>query len=62
VGTSPAFVLATLERGRIAEQLGETEKARESYRFVMAIWRRADVELEPFVSEAREALARLSGD
>ena len=62
VGTSPAFVLATLERGRLAEQLGETERARESYRFVMAIWRRADAELEPYVSEARAALERLSGD
>ena len=57
-----AFVLATLERGRLAEQLGESEKAIESYRFVMAAWRRADVELEPYVSEAREGLARLSGD
>jgi tetratricopeptide (TPR) repeat protein len=62
VGAGPAFVLAMLERGRIAEQLGETEKALESYRFVMVIWRRADVELEPFVSEAREGVRRLSGD
>ena len=62
MGSNAGFVLATLERGRLAEQLGEKEKAMESYRFVVAIWRRADVELEPFVSEAREALARLSGD
>ena len=58
-GNSPSFVLATLERGRIAERLGEREKAIESYQFIMAVWRRADPELQPFVTEAREALARL---
>jgi serine/threonine-protein kinase len=59
-GASPRFVLATLERGRVAERLGEREKAMESYRFVTAAWRRPDPELQPYVSEAREALARLS--
>jgi tetratricopeptide (TPR) repeat protein len=62
VGAGPAFVLAMLERGRLAEQLSESEKAIESYRFVMAAWRRADAELQPFVSEAREGVRRLSGD
>ncbi len=56
----PWFVLATLERGRVAERLGEREKAIESYRFVTEAWRRADPELQPYVSEAREALARLA--
>lgn len=55
----PWFVLATLERGRVAERLGEREKAIESYRLVTEAWRRADPELQPYVSEAREALARL---
>ncbi|MDF3053290.1 MAG: protein kinase, partial [Geminicoccaceae bacterium] len=59
-GASPWFVLATLERGRMAERLGEREKAIESYRLVMEAWRRADPELQPYVSEAREALARLA--
>jgi tetratricopeptide (TPR) repeat protein len=59
-GGTPSFVLATLELGRIAERLGEREKAIESYRFVTEAWRRPDPELQPYVSEAREALARLA--
>ncbi len=62
ISSRTGFVLATLERGRLAEQLGETEKAVESYRVVTAAWRRADPELQPFVTEAREGLAKLSGD
>ena len=58
-GYTPSFVLATLELGRIAERLGDTRKAAECYGFVMAIWRRADPELQPYVAEAREGLARL---
>ncbi len=60
-GNTPFFVLATLERGRIAERLGEREKAMESYGFVTDVWRRADPELQPYVTEAREALERLAG-
>jgi eukaryotic-like serine/threonine-protein kinase len=59
-GSTPSFVLATVELGRIAERLGDTRKAAECYGFVLAAWRRADPELLPFVSEAREGLARLS--
>ena len=58
-GAGPWFVLATLERGRVAERLGEREKAIESYRFVTEAWRRPDPELQPYVSRgaggAREA-------
>jgi hypothetical protein len=46
------------QHGRVAERLGERENAIESYRFVREAWRRADPELQPYVSEAREALAR----
>ena len=56
---SPIFVLATLELGRIAERLGDRQKAAESYGFVTAAWQRADRELMPYVAEAREGLARL---
>ena len=58
IGT-PSFVLATLELGRIAERLGDRQKAAECYGFVLAAWRRADPELLPYVAEAREGLARL---
>jgi len=59
-GPGPWFVLATLELGRVAERLGRREKAIESYRFVTEAWRRPDPELQPYVSEAREALTRLA--
>jgi serine/threonine-protein kinase len=58
-GYTPSFVLATLELGRIAEQLGDTRKAAECYGFVVAAWHRPDPELLPYVAEAREGLARL---
>jgi len=57
-GSTPSFVLATLELGRIAERLGDRRKAAECYGFVMAAWHRPDRELLPFVAEARDGLAR----
>ena len=59
-GGGPLFVLGRLEQGRIAESLGERQKAIDSYQFVVDVWRRADPELQPFVVEARNALARLT--
>ena len=59
-GGGPLFVLGVLEQGRIAEGLGERSKATESYQFVADVWRRADPQLQPFVVEARNALARLT--
>jgi hypothetical protein len=61
-GRTPSFVLGTLELGRIAERLGDTTKAAECYAFVTAAWHRADQELLPYVTEAREGLARLGGE
>jgi hypothetical protein len=58
-GSGPMFVLATLELGRIAERLGDRDRAAKYYGFVVAIWRRPDPELLPYVAEAREGLARL---
>jgi hypothetical protein len=46
--------------GRIAENLGDQEKAKQTYRFVSDVWRRADPELQPYVDEARSGLSRLS--
>ena len=56
---SPVAVLATLERGRVAERLGEHDRAVASYRLVTEVWRHADPELQPYVKVARTALARL---
>jgi tetratricopeptide (TPR) repeat protein len=58
-GEGPLFVLGVLEQGRIAEGLGERQKALDAYQFIIDVWRRADPELQPFVVEARNALARL---
>jgi hypothetical protein len=62
LGWGPFFVLAVLERGRIAEGLGDRQKATDSYQFVLDVWRRADPQLQPFVVEARNALTRLRSE
>ena len=56
----PFFVLGRLEQGRIAEALGERQKAKDSYQFVVDVWRHADSELESYVREARAGLERLA--
>jgi eukaryotic-like serine/threonine-protein kinase len=61
-GEPPLFVLGTLERARIAESLGERQKAMDSYQFVVDVWRHADPQLQPYVGEARAGIARLSGE
>ena len=55
-------VMATLERGRIAERLGDRTTAVRMYRFVVDVWSNPDPELHVPVSEARAALARLTGE
>ena len=62
IGGDVLFVLGVLERGHIAEDLGERQKARDSYQFVVDVWRHADAELEPYVREARSGLELLSGE
>ncbi len=54
--------LAVLERARLAEGLGDREKAIKSYQFVANVWRHADPQLQPYVMEARSGLARLTGE
>jgi hypothetical protein len=61
--SNPAFeAIATLERGQIAERLGERGMAVECYQRVVDLWRRADPELQSYVSQARDGLARLTGE
>ncbi len=55
-------VLFKLEAGRIYERLGQREQAIAKYRFVVAAWRNADPELQPYVDEAKTALRRLSAE
>jgi hypothetical protein len=53
-------VLWALERGRVAERLGDPATARRSYALVVEAWRDADADLAPVVDEARAALKRLT--
>jgi hypothetical protein len=59
-GEGVFFVLGVLEQGRIAESLGERQKAIDSYQFVVDVWRHADPELEPYIRDARAGLERLA--
>jgi serine/threonine-protein kinase len=63
-GLSPAAseILWVLLRGRAAERIGELERAARSYAWVAGMWRNADAELQPYVTEAREGLARLTAE
>ncbi|MEP6688623.1 MAG: hypothetical protein ABJC36_09760, partial [Gemmatimonadales bacterium] len=56
----PTEVLWSLLRGRVAERLGERERALRAYGWVAGMWRNADPGLQPYTAEAREGLARLS--
>jgi len=66
VGFNPAFspveVLRALERGRVNERLGNRERAIEGYSLVVQAWRNPDPELQPYLDEARAALARLTAE
>jgi tetratricopeptide (TPR) repeat protein len=48
-----------LRLARVYENLGEFEKARESYEDALLSWQHADPELQPRIQEARSGLARL---
>jgi serine/threonine-protein kinase len=62
-GCSNGFddVMWTLARARVAAQLGRTDEEMANYAVVAAAWRGADPELQPFVREARKALASRRG-
>ena len=57
----PAEGLWRLERARVADGLGEPDKAVQEYRVLADLWRTADPELRPEVEEANAALKRLAG-
>ena len=46
--------------GQLYEALGNTAKAAEHYRAFIELWKNADPELQPRVTEARRRLAKLS--
>jgi hypothetical protein len=55
-----ALPLWRLERARANERIGNLSQAVQDYQYVAGVWRYADPELQPYVKEAKEALARLS--
>jgi tRNA A-37 threonylcarbamoyl transferase component Bud32/tetratricopeptide (TPR) repeat protein len=66
-GQDPSFLfpgegLWRLTRGRAFEAVGERDSALGDYAYVVALWQRADQELQPYVSEAKDALARLTAE
>ena len=62
VPLTASSVMATLQRGSIAERLGDRPTALRHYQFVLAVWRNADPELQPYVAKAHAALKRLGGE
>jgi serine/threonine-protein kinase len=57
---SARSVLGVLQRGRVAEQQRDREKAIQCYQLVLDLWRHADPELQPYLEEARAGLARVA--
>jgi hypothetical protein len=53
-------IFIMLRHGRLLERIGEPERAVPMFQYVVDAWRNADPELEPYVAEARTAVARLT--
>ena len=60
--TVPSEVLWALERARVAERMRDREKALHNYQYVADVWRHADPGLQPYVTEAREGLSRMTSE
>jgi hypothetical protein len=57
------FVAAALRRlGEMYESKGDRKKALEYYGRFVDLWRRADPELQPLVSDIRKHMAQLAGE
>jgi hypothetical protein len=50
-----------LARARAAKRIGDLERARMSFAFVVAAWDKADANFQPLVTEAKSALRELRG-
>jgi hypothetical protein len=51
-----------LEQARVRERVGRRAEAARDFGYVVDLWRNADEELQPYVAEARAALARLNAE
>ncbi|MEP7326924.1 MAG: hypothetical protein ABI836_13315, partial [Gemmatimonadota bacterium] len=54
--------LSHLEAARIAERLGDRDRAIRRYQYVIDVWRHADPVLQGYVAEAKKGLERLVGE
>jgi hypothetical protein len=59
---NPFGVLVELQRGRVAERLGDKARARDAYAFVAGMWQNGDSVFKAYSEEARAGLKRLSGE
>jgi eukaryotic-like serine/threonine-protein kinase len=58
-----SYLAASYQRlGELYEAKGDRAKAKENYEKLIALWKDADPELQPIVKDARERVARLSGE
>src|SRR5207248_9548635 len=58
---APIEVLMALDRGKVAESLGQKDVARRCYRLVVDAWSRGDPEAQTFAREAKRRLVRIGG-
>lgn len=61
-GSSASWVLTRLARARVRERLHQRDDAIGDYRYVATAWRKGDPEVQPYVAEAKAALARLAAE
>ena len=59
---SPIGIYAELERGRIAEKLGDKARARDAYSYVSDMWQNGDAYFKHISDEAGAGLKRLSDE
>jgi eukaryotic-like serine/threonine-protein kinase len=62
VPESALGVYAELERGLVAEKLGDRARAIDAYSYVEGMWRNADPPFQGYVADARAGLSRLAGE
>jgi len=62
-GTDLLYAARQLERGRLAEKIGDRQRAVDAYSYVAEVWRSTDSpQLKDGVKEATDALKRLDAD
>jgi len=58
---TPAEIIVSLARGKVAEAAGQRDVALKSYRLVISTWARGDPEVQGHVQQAQAGIRRLGG-